>query len=101
MFLNKLIAWLEMVFSKFLLLGIRLDVEKIEREQANLESKELGVLLISLFLVFLATVRLLSRRLWAFLGMSFTDKMGSLWPDSGWVMILLSSSIMIFITLLS
>ncbi|EOA15709.1 hypothetical protein CARUB_v10006527mg [Capsella rubella] len=34
-------------------------------------------------------------------GLSFTDKVRSLWPDSGWVMILLSSSIMIFITLLS
>ncbi|KFK28947.1 hypothetical protein AALP_AA7G069400 [Arabis alpina] len=81
--------------------ALRLDVEKIERKQANLESKEVGVLLISLFFVVLATIRLVSTRLWAFLGMSFTDKLRSLWPDSGWVMILLSSSIMIFITLLS
>ncbi|CAN6804380.1 unnamed protein product [Brassica oleracea] len=104
--LRDLELWKTLVVSRVESLArgnnaLRLDVEKIEREQANLESKELGVLLISLFLVFLATVRLLSRRLWAFLGMSFTDKMGSLWPDSGWVMILLSSSIMIFITLLS
>ncbi|CAE6179916.1 unnamed protein product [Arabidopsis arenosa] len=81
--------------------ALRLDVEKIVKEQANLESKELGVLLISLFFVVLATIRLVSTRLWAFLGMSITDKARSLWPDSGWVMILLSSSIMIFITLLS
>uniref|UniRef100_M4DB87 SUN domain-containing protein n=1 Tax=Brassica campestris TaxID=3711 RepID=M4DB87_BRACM len=104
--LRDLELWKTLVVSRVESLArgnnaLRLDVEKIEREQANLESKELGVLLISLFLVFLATIRLLSRRLWAFLGMSFTDKMGSLWPDSGWVMILLSSSIMIFITLLS
>ncbi|CAA0396302.1 unnamed protein product [Arabidopsis thaliana] len=81
--------------------ALRLDVEKIVKEQANLESKELGVLLISLFFVVLATIRLVSTRLWAFLGMSITDKARSLWPDSGWVMILLSSSIMIFIHLLS
>ncbi|XP_010439109.1 PREDICTED: uncharacterized protein SLP1-like [Camelina sativa] len=81
--------------------ALRLDVEKIVKEQANLESKELGVLLISLFFVVLATIRLVSRRLWAFLRMSYTDKVRSLWPDSGWIMILLSSSIMIFITLLS
>lgn len=81
--------------------ALRLDVEKIVKEQANLESKELGVLLISLFFVVLATIRLVSTRLWAFLGMSITDKARSLWPDSGWVMILLSSSIMIFINLLS
>ncbi|CAL9226641.1 unnamed protein product [Arabidopsis halleri] len=81
--------------------ALRLDVEKIVKEQANLESKELGVLLISLFFVVLATIRLVSTRLWTFMGMSFTDKARSLWPDSGWVMILLSSSIMIFITLLS
>ncbi|CAN6987129.1 unnamed protein product [Brassica rapa subsp. trilocularis] len=104
--LRDLELWKTLVVSRVESLArgnnaLRLDVEKIEREQANLESKELGVLLISLFLVFLATIRLLSRRLWAFLGLSFTDKMGSLWPDSGWVMILLSSSIMIFITLLS
>ncbi|KAF2540422.1 hypothetical protein F2Q68_00029987 [Brassica cretica] len=104
--LRDLELWKTLVVSRVESLArgnnaLRLDVEKIEREQANLESKELGVLLISLFLVFLATVRLLSRRLWAFLGMSLTDKMGSLWPDSGWVMILLSSSIMIFIILLS
>ncbi|CAG7887465.1 unnamed protein product [Brassica rapa] len=104
--LRDLELWKTLVVSRVESLArgnnaLRLDVEKIEREQANLESKELGVLLISLFLMFLATIRLLSRRLWAFLGMSFTDKMGSLWPDSGWVMILLSSSIMIFITLLS
>ncbi|CAH8360099.1 unnamed protein product [Eruca vesicaria subsp. sativa] len=102
--LRDLELWKTLVVSRVESLArgnyaLRLDVEKIEREQANLESKELGVLLISLFLVFLATIRLLSRRLWAFL--SFTDKMGSLWPDSGWIMILLSSSIMIFITLLS
>ncbi|KAL1222574.1 SUN domain-containing protein 5 [Cardamine amara subsp. amara] len=81
--------------------ALRLDVEKIVKEHANLEMKEVGVLLISLFFVVLATIRLVSTRLWAFLGLSLTDKAGSLWPDSGWVMILLSSSIMIFITLLS
>ncbi|KAL0727161.1 hypothetical protein Bca4012_023254 [Brassica carinata] len=104
--LRDLELWKTLVVSRVESLArgnnaLRLDIEKIEKEQANLESKELGVLLISLFLVFLATVRLLSRRLWAFMGLSFTDKVGSLWPDSGWVMILLSSSIMIFITLLS
>ncbi|KAH0941733.1 hypothetical protein HID58_001370 [Brassica napus] len=86
--LRDLELWKTLVVSRVESLArgnnaLRLDVEKIEREQANLESKELGVLLISLFLVFLATIRLLSRRLWAFLGLSFTDKMGSLWPDSG------------------
>ncbi|CAA7037393.1 unnamed protein product [Microthlaspi erraticum] len=104
--LRDLELWKTLVVSRVESLArgnnaLRLDVEKIEREQANLESKEVGVLLISLFFVVLATIRLVSTRLWAFLGMSFTDKVRSLWPDSGWVMILLSSSIMIFITLLS
>ncbi|KAG7546393.1 SUN domain [Arabidopsis suecica] len=104
--LRDLELWKTLVASRLESLArgntaLRLDVEKIVKEQANLESKELGVLLISLFFVILATIRLVSTRLWAFLGMSFTDKARSLWPDSGWVMILLSSSIMIFITLLS
>uniref|UniRef100_A0A1J3K9E7 Uncharacterized protein slp1 n=1 Tax=Noccaea caerulescens TaxID=107243 RepID=A0A1J3K9E7_NOCCA len=104
--LRDLELWKTLVVSRVESLArgnnaLRLDVEKIEREHANLESKEVGVLLISLFFVVLATIRLVSTRLWAFLGMSFTDKVRSLWPDSGWVMILVSSSIMIFITLLS
>ncbi|XP_024005496.1 SUN domain-containing protein 5 [Eutrema salsugineum] len=104
--LRDLEQWKTLVVSRVESLArgnnaLRLDVEKIEREQANLESKELGVLLISLFFVILATIRLLSTRLWAFLGMSFTDQVRSLWPDSGWIMILLSSSLVIFITLLT
>ncbi|CAH2078120.1 unnamed protein product [Thlaspi arvense] len=104
--LRDLELWKTLVVSRVESLArgnnaLRSDVEKIEREQANLEGKEVGVLLISLFFVVLATIRLLSTRLWAFLGMSFTDKLRSVWPDSGWVMILLSSSLVIFITLLS
>ncbi|VVB11888.1 unnamed protein product [Arabis nemorensis] len=87
--LRDLELWKTLVVSRVESLArgnnaLRLDVEKIEREQANLESIEVGVLLISLFFVVLATIRLVSTRLWAFLGMSFTDKIRSLWLDSGW-----------------
>ncbi|KAL0890942.1 hypothetical protein Bca101_014925 [Brassica carinata] len=40
-------------------IALALDTEKIEREQANLESKGLGVLFLSLFFVVVATIRLL------------------------------------------
>lgn len=77
----------------------RLDVEKIRNNQANLESKELAVLLVSLFFAGLATLKLVSARLSTFFRSSQSDQACRTYR--GWVLILVSSSMTIFVTLLS
>ncbi|KAG8659035.1 hypothetical protein MANES_02G008500v8 [Manihot esculenta] len=78
---------------------LRLDVEKVVNDQANLESKELAVLAVSLFFICFATIKLVSARVMKFLGSSESDKVRR--TSRGWVMILISSTMTIFITLLS
>ncbi|KDP25275.1 hypothetical protein JCGZ_20431 [Jatropha curcas] len=78
---------------------LRLDIEKVVNDQANLESKELAVLAVSLFFVCFATIKLVSARVLKFLGASQSDKIRR--TSKGWVMILVSSTMTIFVTLLS
>ncbi|XP_021281113.1 uncharacterized protein slp1 isoform X2 [Herrania umbratica] len=78
---------------------LRLDVEKIVRDQASLESKELAVLAVSLFFACIAILKLVSTRVATILGANQPDKVCR--TSRGWVLILVSSSMTIFITLLS
>ncbi|XP_022721558.1 SUN domain-containing protein 5-like [Durio zibethinus] len=78
---------------------LRLDVEKVARDQASLESKELAVLAVSLFFACIAILKLVSSRVATFLGATQSDKVCR--TSRGWVLILVSSSMTIFITLLS
>ncbi|KAJ8768578.1 hypothetical protein K2173_022694 [Erythroxylum novogranatense] len=78
---------------------LRLDVQKVMKEQSNLESKELAVLAVSLFFVCFATIKLVSTRVSSILGAPQSEKVCR--TSRGWVMILVSSTMTIFITLLS
>ncbi|KAG8496813.1 hypothetical protein CXB51_008049 [Gossypium anomalum] len=79
---------------------LRLDVEKVVHDQASLETKELAVLAVSLFFVCIAILKLVSSRVTMFLGA--TERSEKVYQTSqGWVLILVSSSMTIFITLLS
>ncbi|XVF51294.1 hypothetical protein PTKIN_Ptkin04bG0173500 [Pterospermum kingtungense] len=78
---------------------LRLDVEKVVRDQASLESKELAVLAVSLLFACIAILKLVSTRVTSFLGAAESEKVCR--TSRGWVLILVSSSMTIFITLLS
>ncbi|KAI9173444.1 hypothetical protein LWI28_001479 [Acer negundo] len=78
---------------------LRLDVEKITSDQANLESKELAVLAVSLLFASIAVFKLVSARLASLLAPSQSERVCR--TNSGWFLILLSSSMTIFVTLLS
>lgn len=84
---------------------LRLDVEKVVRDQANLESKELAVLAVSLFFAGLAILKLVLVRVAAILGGAASSSQSSddkvCRSSRGWLLILVSSSMTIFITLLS
>ncbi|XVE58084.1 hypothetical protein DITRI_Ditri04bG0142100 [Diplodiscus trichospermus] len=75
---------------------LRLDVEKVVHDQASLESKELAILAVSLLFACIAVVKLVSTRV---LEATQFDKVCR--TSRGWVLILVSSSMTIFITLLS
>lgn len=78
----------------------RLDIEKVANDQANLESKELAVLAMSLFFMCFSTVMLISAKVSKYLGAaSNSDK--ACRTSRGWMMILVSSTMIIFITILS
>lgn len=78
---------------------LRIDVEKVSSDQANLESKELAVLSVSLFFACFSIFKLVSARLSTLLRASQCSKVRR--TNRGWVLILLSSSMTIFVTLLS
>ncbi|XVF10388.1 hypothetical protein REPUB_Repub07fG0178600 [Reevesia pubescens] len=78
---------------------LRLDVEKVVRDQASLESKEVAVIAVSLFFAGIAILKLVSTKVTTFLGATESDKVSR--TSRGWVLILVSSSMTIFITLLS
>jgi len=78
----------------------RLDIEKVANDQANLESKELAVLAMSLFFMCFSTVMLISAKVSKYLGAaSNSDK--ACRTSRGWMMILVSSTMIVFITILS
>ncbi|KAH7550108.1 hypothetical protein ACOSP7_024735 [Xanthoceras sorbifolium] len=78
---------------------LRLDVEKISSDQANLEAKELAVVAVSLFFASFAIFKLVSAQLAYFLAPSQSERVCR--TNRGWFLILLSSSMTIFVTLLS
>ncbi|KAE8706341.1 F-box protein SKIP8 [Hibiscus syriacus] len=80
---------------------LRLDIEKVVKDQASLETKELVILVLSLFFVCISVVKLVSSRVMAVLGSSTNPSDKVYRTSRGWVLILVSSSMTIFITLLS
>jgi hypothetical protein len=78
----------------------RLDVEKVANDQANLESKELAALARSLVFVCFSIAMLVSAKVSKFLrAASCLGK--ACRTRRGWIMILVSSTMIIFVTLLS
>ncbi|XP_058203604.1 SUN domain-containing protein 5 isoform X1 [Rhododendron vialii] len=77
---------------------LRLDVEKVVSDQASLEKKEIAVLAASFCFAFLAIVRLVSERVLMSSGAPVSGNLRK--PSRGWILILVSSSMTIFITLL-
>lgn len=77
---------------------LRLDVEKIVNDQASLESKELAVLAVSLFSLCFAILQLVSFQVLTFFRTSQPDK--GCRKSRGWVLVIVSSSMTIFITLI-
>lgn len=85
-------------FTSSLICFHRIDVEKVLRDQASLENKEVVVVAMSFSFLFVAIFKLISERLFMFFATSQSDEV---FPTSrGWVLILISSSITILITLL-
>lgn len=77
---------------------LRLDVDKIVNDQASLESKELAVLAVSLFFLCFAILQLVSFQVLTFFRTSQPDK--GCRKSRGWVLVIVSSSMTIFITLI-
>ncbi|XAR70162.1 hypothetical protein NMG60_11026932 [Bertholletia excelsa] len=98
-------SWKDVVSSQMDLVNrensmLRLDVQKILNDQQSLEKKETAILAVSFCFGCLAILMLISER--ASSVISRTSLSGGVRGASrGWILILLSSSVTIFITLLS
>ncbi|KAM7280274.1 hypothetical protein ACFE04_007408 [Oxalis oulophora] len=102
--ISDLDSWKASVSSRIEMLEkvnsmLRLDIEKVANDQENLETKELAVLAVSLFFACFAILKLASVGISAVAGVCQSEKVCR--TSKGWVWILISSSMTIFITLLS
>ncbi|KAM1035091.1 hypothetical protein ACFX1X_038837 [Malus domestica] len=87
---------------------LRIDIEKVVKDQASLESKELAVLAVSLFFLCFAILKLVSMQILTFLrgASSSSSSPSQSQPENacrnnrGWVFMIVSSSMTIFITLI-
>ncbi|KAL2551002.1 Galactose-binding protein [Forsythia ovata] len=77
---------------------LRLDVEKVVNDQANLEKKELMVLTVSFCFACIAILKIISGKFLKFFGSSVPDTVFQ--SSRGWTLILISSSMTMFITLI-
>lgn len=77
---------------------LRLDVKKVVTEQSSLENKELAVVAVSFSIACVAVLKLVSDRVLTLFGAAQSGEVGR--KSRGWVLILVSSSMMIFITFL-
>uniref|UniRef100_F6HU31 SUN domain-containing protein n=1 Tax=Vitis vinifera TaxID=29760 RepID=F6HU31_VITVI len=77
---------------------LRLDVKKVVTEQSSLENKELAVVAVSFSIACVAVLKLVSDRVLTLFGAAQSGEVGQ--KSRGWVLILVSSSMMIFITFL-
>ncbi|PON68999.1 SUN domain containing protein [Trema orientale] len=101
--ITDLESWKAVVSTQLDLLArennlLRSEIEKIVDVQASLESKELAVLAISLFFVCFAILKIVSVQILTFFKASQSDK--ACRTSRGWVLILVSSSMTVFITLI-
>ncbi|KAI3983928.1 hypothetical protein MKX01_021762 [Papaver californicum] len=101
----KLDSWKSIVTSQIDILvrenaKLRLDVERVLKDQASLGNKELAVLAVSFFFACVAVLKLVSEQVLMYFS-DFNNKSQSIRrASSGWVLILVSSSLTTFITLL-
>ncbi|CAK9143153.1 unnamed protein product [Ilex paraguariensis] len=77
---------------------LRLDVEKVTSDQASLEKKELAVLAVSFSFACVAILKLVSERILILFGAPLSDKV--LRTSRSWLLILVSSTLTMFITVL-
>ncbi|KAF8380036.1 hypothetical protein HHK36_027506 [Tetracentron sinense] len=77
---------------------LRLEIEKVVNDQANLENKELAVLAVSFCFACVAVLKLVLKWILMLFGASQSEKVYR--TSRGWVLILVSSSITTLITLL-
>lgn len=77
----------------------RLDFENVRKDQASLESKELAVLAVSLFFLCFAILKLVSFQVLTFFRASSQPE-NACRKSRGWVLMIVSSSMTIFITLI-
>ncbi|CAL9030435.1 unnamed protein product [Prunus brigantina] len=78
---------------------LRLDFENVRKDQASLESKELAVLAVSLFFLCFAILKLVSLQVLTFFRASSQPE-NACRKSRGWVLMIVSSSMTIFITLI-
>lgn len=76
----------------------RMDVEKVVNAQANQESKELAVLAVSLFFVCFSSIILVSAKVSKLIRAPCSEVRRA---STGWIMILVTSTMIISVTLLS
>ncbi|CAH9117053.1 unnamed protein product [Cuscuta europaea] len=77
---------------------LRSDVEKVVNDQASLEKKELAVLTVNFSFACIALFKIVSEMVLTLFGSPMSDKI--LRTGRGWILILVSSTMTIFITLL-
>ncbi|XP_042487817.1 SUN domain-containing protein 5-like [Macadamia integrifolia] len=77
---------------------LRLGIEKVLTDQASLENKELAMLAVSFFFACIAALKLVSEQVLSFFKNSHPEKVHK--TSRSWVLILFSSSVVTFITLL-
>lgn len=96
-------TWKDFVSSRMDLLVrensmLRLDVEKVVNDQANLEKKELMVLTVSFSFTCISILKMISVKFLKFFGSCEPDTVFQ--SSRGWTLVLISSSMTMFITLL-
>ncbi|MCL7034174.1 hypothetical protein MKW94_016991 [Papaver nudicaule] len=101
----KLHPWKSMVTSQIEMLVrenamLRSDVEKVLQDQASLGNKELAVLAVSFFFACVAVLKLVSEQVLRFFRDSNHKSQSINRASTGWVLVLVSSSLTTFITLL-
>lgn len=79
---------------------LRSEVESISMNQASLDTRELAVLVINLFFLCIAFLKLLSKRVLASFGAT-RSQCHEVQTNKGWIFILVSSSITMLVALLS
>ncbi|XP_043718207.1 SUN domain-containing protein 5 [Telopea speciosissima] len=101
--INELEWWKSVVVYRIDALGrenrmLRLDIERVLTDQASLENKELAMLAVSFFFACIVVLKLVLEQILSFFRNSHPEKVHK--TSRSWVLILFSSSVVTFISLL-